>query len=129
MKHLFEYHDLSQPNSYLIKDQNGDDCLDMEELESDLIKALPYFKSRIKLWKGRPLTDDEFKDMIGIYVETQDLNLREYDLFGRYSVGMKGGINPPAHPVDKWKEVDLDVLADDFTDWMNEQNFDDWVGI
>jgi len=125
MKHLLEFEDLSKSNNYVIKDEHRDSyTIDVEQACSDIFKALPYYKGRLKKYNGRDLTDLEIKYLIRMYVETEADMMSETtsdlypDPFGQSE-----------QLLDEWGSKDIDDLADLFIFWLYGDGSEDAHGI
>jgi hypothetical protein len=126
---LKEYDDLSVKNSYITPDDDEelpskwtDDTnrgyLDIEQLESDLIKAIPYFKSLLPLRDGKPLDNDYIVALIEGFVE---------NLYEDFDAGY---MDPSYNPSRKlsYKAMNIDDLTDDFVNYINAitESGEDW---
>ena len=126
---LKEYDDLSTKNNYIIPDDDKelpskwtDDTnrgyLDIDQLEGDLIKAIPYFKSLLPLKDGKPLDNEYIVASIKNFIENK------YEDFDA------GYMDPNYNPSQKlsYKSMDIDDLTDNFISWFNGMTDDgtDW---
>ena len=101
-----EYEDLSITNSYV--DEDGD--LDFEQLQADLIKLIPYFRSKLPNYlNNEPLTDDQINQLIEQFVD----NLT--DIWG--SDWMTSDDQLKLSSI--WRKADIDTLSDEFTEFVN----------
>ncbi len=107
-----EYEDLSITNSYV--DEDGD--LDFEQLQADLIKLIPYFRSKLPNYlDNEPLTNDQINQLIEQFVD----NLT--DIWG--SSWMTSDDQLKLSSI--WRKADIDTLSDEFTEFVNELS-DSW---
>jgi hypothetical protein len=126
---LKEYDDLSIKNNYITPDDDEelpskwtDDInrgyLDIEQLESDLIKAIPYFKSLLPLRDDKPLDNNYIIALIKGFVE----NLYE---------DFDAGYMDPSYDSSRklnYKSMDIDDLTNDFISYVNgvTESGSDW---
>ena len=117
---LKEYDDLSIKNNYITPDDDEelpskwtDDTnrgyLDIEQLESDLIKAIPYFKSLLPLRDGKSLDNDYIVALIKGFVE---------NLYEDFDAGYMDSSYDPSRKLS-YKSMDIDDLTDDFISYVN----------
>jgi hypothetical protein len=112
---LNESLDLSKKNNYL--DDNNE--VDSREVASDLFRIKSYFKSKLPLYFGKPLTDFQIDSLIDMYAAN------ERDI----SASMPTGPGETERIQGKWKNVDIDDLADDFVGLITSWAEDDWEDI
>ena len=67
-KDLKEYEDLSIKNNYI----DAEGMLDFQQIQNDLIKIKPYYKSLLPNYlNGEPLTDDQIDQLIEIFTDNE----------------------------------------------------------
>ena len=103
-KKLKEYEDLTVKNNYVV-----DNKLDSEQLQDDLIKLKPYYKSLLPDYlDGNPLTDDQINKLIEQFVD----NLSDIWDSSWMTQEDKLKLN------STWKNANIDVLSDDFVSFV-----------
>lgn len=126
-KVLNEFEDLSVKNNYLDKnfydpitgEYSEDVVVDSDKIFQDLIKTKAYFKSKLPLYQdGKPLTDFQIDSLIDTFAAN------ERDIMASDSVDSGDELKW----ISKWKNVDIDDLADYFVDFVDgiSENWDEW---
>ena len=111
-KDLKEYEDLSTKNNYI--DTEG--MLDFQQIQNDLIKTKPYYKSLLPNYlNDEPLTDDQIDQLIEIFVDN------EADIFD--SDWMTD--NDKIKFNQRWEKADINDLSDWFVGYV-EGLADNW---
>ena len=111
-KDLKEYEDLSTKNNYI--DTEG--MLDFQQIQNDLIKTKPYYKSLLPNYlNDEPLTDDQIDQLIEIFVDN------EADIFGSDWMTDTDKIKFN----QRWKKADINDLSDWFVGYV-EGLADNW---
>ena len=111
-KDLKEYDDLTTKNNYI--DTEG--MLDFQQIQNDLIKTKPYYKSLLPNYlNDEPLTDDQIDQLIEIFVDN------EADIFGSDWMTDTDKIKFN----QRWKKADINDLSDWFVGYV-EGLADNW---
>jgi len=114
-KDLKEYEDLSTKNNYI--DTEG--MLDFQQIQNDLIKIKPYYKSLLPNYlNGEPLTDDQIDQLIEIFTDN------EADIFD--SDWMTDADKLKFN--QRWQKADINDLSDWFVSFV-EGLADNWEEI
>lgn len=108
---LNESLDLSKKNNYL----DDYDEVDSREVASDLFRIKSYFKSKLPLYFGKPLTDFQIDSLIDTFAANQR------DI----SSSMPTGPGETERIQGMWKNVDIDDLTDYFVDFVEDRS-EDW---
>ena len=104
-KDLKEYEDLTTKNSYI--DTEG--MLDFQQIQNDLIKTKPYYKSLLPNYlNDEPLTDDQIDQLIEIFTDN------EADIFD--SDWMTDADKLKFN--QRWQKADIDDLSDWFVSFV-----------
>jgi hypothetical protein len=104
-KDLKEYEDLSTKNNYI--DTEG--MLDFQQIQNDLIKTKPYYKSLLPNYlNDEPLTDDQIDQLIELFTDN------EADIFG--SDWMTDADKLKFN--QRWQKADIDDLSDWFVSFV-----------
>ena len=111
-KDLKEYEDLSTKNNYI--DTEG--MLDFQQIQNDLIKTKPYYKSLLPNYlNDEPLTDDQIDQLIELFTDN------EADIFD--SDWMTDADKLKFN--QRWQKADIDDLSDWFVSFI-EGLADNW---
>ena len=126
-KVLNEFEDLSIKNNYLDKnfydpttgEYSEDAVVDSDKIFKDLLKTKAYYKSRLPLYQdNKPLTDYQIDSLIDTYAAN------ERDIMASDPTGPGDKLKW----ISKWKNVDIDDLADYFIDFVDgiSENWEEW---
>jgi len=111
-KDLKEYEDLSTKNNYI----DAEGMLDFQQIQNDLIKIKPYYKSSLPNYlNGEPLTDDQIDQLIEIFTDN------EADIFD--SDWMTDADKLKFN--QRWQKADIDDLNNWFVSFV-EGLADNW---
>jgi hypothetical protein len=111
-KDLKEYEDLTTKNNYI--DTEG--MLDFQQIQNDLIKTKPYYKSLLPNYlNDEPLTDDQIDQLIELFTDN------EADIFD--SDWMTDTDKLKFN--QRWQKTDIDDLSDWFVSFI-EGLADNW---
>jgi hypothetical protein len=111
-KDLKEYEDLSTKNNYI----DAEGMLDFQQIQNDLIKIKPYYKSLLPNYlNGEPLTDDQIDQLIEIFTDN------EADIFD--SDWMTDADKLKFN--QRWQKADIDDLNNWFVSFV-EGLADNW---
>jgi len=114
-KDLKEYEDLSTKNNYI----DAEGMLDFQQIQNDLIKIKPYYKSLLPNYlNGEPLTDDQIDQLIEIFTDN------EADIFD--SDWMTDADKLKFN--QRWQKADINDLSDWFVSFV-EGLADNWEEI
>ena len=114
-KDLKEYEDLSTKNNYI----DAEGMLDFQQIQNDLIKIKPYYKSLLPNYlNGESLTDDQIDQLIEIFTDN------EADIFD--SDWMTDADKLKFN--QRWQKADIDDLNDWFVSFV-EGLADNWEEI
>jgi len=114
-KNLKEYEDLSIKNNYI----DAEGMLDFQQIQNDLIKIKPYYKSLLPNYlNGESLTDDQIDQLIEIFTDN------EADIFD--SDWMTDADKLKFN--QRWQKADIDDLNDWFVSFV-EGLADNWEEI
>lgn len=137
MEKLLEFEDLSKENNYIIPDPlrgpekgyaEGCVLLDVEAIVRDLLRCLPYYRSRLNNSErtGKPFTLPEIESMAWTMAQIESDMINELTS-GFYGKGIldKGGVNKDLEfRLETWGAADIDTLADQFVDFVNDEGED-----
>jgi hypothetical protein len=126
-KVLNEFEDLSVKNNYLDKnfydpttgEYSEDVVVDSDKIFQDLMKTKSYFKTKLPLYQdGKPLNDFQIDSLIDAFAAN------ERDIMASDPVGPGDELKW----ISKWKNVDIDDLADYFVSFVDgiSENWEEW---
>ena len=126
-KVLNEFEDLSVKNNYLDKDfydpitgeYSEDVVVDSDKVFQDLMKTKSYFKTKLPLYQdSKPLNDFQIDSLIDTFAAN------ERDIMASDPTGPGDELKW----ISKWKNVDIDDLADYFVSFVDgiSENWEEW---
>jgi len=124
---LNEFEDLSIKNNYLDKnfydpttgEYSEDVVVDSDKIFKDLLKTKAYYKSKLPLYQnGEPLTDYQIDSLIDSFAAN------ERDIMASEPTGP----GDTEKWISKWKNVDIDDLADYFISFVDgiSEDWEEW---
>ena len=124
---LNEFEDLSIKNNYLDKnfydpttgEYSEDAVVDSDKIFKDLLKTKAYYKSKLPLYQnGEPLTDYQIDSLIDSFAAN------ERDIMASEPTGP----GDAEKWISKWKNVDIDDLADYFVSFVDSisEDWEEW---
>jgi hypothetical protein len=126
-KVLNEFEDLSVKNNYLDKnfydpitgEYSEDVVVDSDKVFQDLMKTKSYFKTKLPLYQdSKPLNDFQIDSLIDTFAANE-----------RDIMASEGGDSGDELKwISKWKNVDIDDLADYFVSFVDgiSENWEEW---